>query len=105
MPYREFAIAVRLPAIQHSRQPQDTASWCVERAEADRAAAAATDNDNVRRRFELSAASWAERAEMLGRIEARIRARTDAVRAERDEQHAPLPDVGAELLARAADNA
>ena len=84
-------MADRLPKVQHSRQPQDSAAWCAESAEADRAAAAATDNDNVRQRFELSAASWSARAEMLGRIEDGIRARTAAVRAEWDEEDVPLP--------------
>jgi hypothetical protein len=83
-------MADRLPKVQHSRQPQDTAAWCVERAEADLLAAAATDIDNVRKRFELSAASWAARAEMLGRVEDGIRARTAAVRAEWDEEDVPL---------------
>jgi hypothetical protein len=83
-------MADRLPKVQHSRQPQDTASWCAERADADRAAAAATDNDNVRRRFELSATSWSARAEMLGWIEGRTQARAAAVRAEWDEEDVPL---------------
>ena len=84
-------MADRLPKVQHSRQPPETASWCVERADADRAAAAATDNENVRRRFELSAASWSARAEMLGWIENRTRARTVATRIEWDEDDLPLP--------------
>jgi hypothetical protein len=83
-------MADRLPKVQHSRQPQDTALWCDERAAADRAAAAATDNDNVRKRFELSAASWSARAEMLKQIEQGARARTAAVRAEWDEEDVPL---------------
>jgi len=83
-------MADRLPKVQHSRQPQDTADWCVERAEADRIAAAAADNDNVRRRFELSAESWSARADMLRRVESGIRARSAAVRAEWDEEDVPL---------------
>jgi hypothetical protein len=83
-------MADRLPKVQHSRQPQDTAAWCAERAAADSAAAAATDIDNVRKRFELSAASWSARAEMLTRIEDGIRARTEANRAEWDEEDVPL---------------
>ena len=83
-------MADRLPKVQHNRQPQDTATWCAERAEADRIAAAATDIANVRKRFELSAASWSARAEMLRRIEDGIHARTKADRAEWDEEDAPL---------------
>jgi hypothetical protein len=83
-------MADRLPKVQHTRQPQDTAVWCIERAEADRLAAAATDIDNVRKRFELSAASWSARGEMLRRIEDGIQARSAAVRAEWDEEDVPL---------------
>ena len=89
-------MADRLPRVQHSRQPQDTAGWCVERAQADRIAAAATDNDNVRLRHELSAASWLARAEMLQRIDDSIRSRSEAAcaseprsDAERDVSHGP----------------
>ena len=44
---------------------RDTTGSCNERAAADLAAAAATDNENIRRRFELSAESWKARAELL----------------------------------------
>lgn len=80
----------RLPTVRHNRQPQDTALWCAERADADRAAAAATDNDNIRNRFELSAASWSARAEMLRKNESRTAALTAAARAEFDEEDVPL---------------
>ena len=83
-------MADQLPRVQHRRQPHDTAAWCAERAEADQLAAAAAENDNVRHRFELSAASWSARAEMLQRSEQGIRTRTEAARAEWDEEDVPL---------------
>ena len=83
-------MADQLPKLQHSRQPHDTADWCAERAAADRAAAVAAENDNVRQRYELSAASWSARAEMLQRIADNIRARTEAAHAEWNEEDVPL---------------
>jgi hypothetical protein len=44
---------------------RDTTGSCNDRAAADLAAAAASDNENVRRRFERSAESWKARAELL----------------------------------------
>jgi hypothetical protein len=86
---QESAMAGQLPRVQHSRQPHDSADWCAERAAADRAAAAAAENDNVRQRFELSAASWSARAEMLQRIANNIRARAEAAVDEEDEDDLP----------------
>jgi hypothetical protein len=71
----------RLPGPRHKRRPQDTPSWCTERAEADRIAAAAAGNDNVRMRFQLSAESWSARAEILQRFEDGASAPTDRKRA------------------------
>jgi hypothetical protein len=55
----------RLHAPQIRKASRDTTGSCNERAAADLAAAAATDNENIRRRFERSAESWKARAEML----------------------------------------
>jgi len=57
---------VERPHVPHIRKAsRDTTGSCNERAAADLAAAAATDNENIRRRFELSAESWKARAELL----------------------------------------
>lgn len=58
-------MAGQLPGPQVRKASQDTAAWCNERAAADLAAAAASDNENVRRRYELSAESWKARAELF----------------------------------------
>jgi hypothetical protein len=83
-------LADQLPPVQHSRQPHDSAEWCIERAAADRSAAMAAENDNVRQRYELSAASWTARAEMLQRMADNIRARTEAAHAEWNDEDVPL---------------
>jgi hypothetical protein len=81
----------RLPSVQHrSKQPHDTASGCAERAAADLAAAAATNIDNVRRRFEISAESWMARAAMLQRVADSADARTATEHAEWNEEDVPL---------------
>lgn len=49
---------------------RDTAALCYGRAAADRALADATDTQHARRKFEHSAASWQERGDLLGRLEA-----------------------------------
>jgi len=87
---QDSALADQLPRVQHRRHPHDTAAWCDERAEADQLAAAAAENDNVRHRFELSAASWSARAEMLERMANNIRARAEAAQAEWNEEDVPL---------------
>jgi hypothetical protein len=79
-----------LPKLQHSRRPHDTAEWCAERAAADRISAAAADNENIRERFEVSAASWSARAAMLRMIAKGIAGRGKAARAEWDEEDVPL---------------
>ena len=52
----------RAPVRKASR---DTSGSCSDRAAADLAAAAATDNENIRQRYERSAESWKARAELL----------------------------------------
>ena len=79
-----------LPKLQHSRRPHDTVEWCAERAAADRISAAAADNENIRERFEVSAASWSARAAMLKMIANGIAARSEAARAEWNEEDVPL---------------
>lgn len=54
-----------------NRLPEDTASGCRERADADLVRAAAGAEGPGRWRYESSAASWLQRAEMLGRLEGR----------------------------------
>ncbi len=49
---------------------RDTAALCYGRAAADRVLADGTDTHNGRRKFEASAASWQERGDLLGRLEA-----------------------------------
>jgi len=82
-------MANRLPKLQRGRRPQDTADWCAERAAADQIAAASSQNDNIRRRHELSAESWLARAAMLRMTVYGVRARNDAARAEWDEEEVP----------------
>jgi hypothetical protein len=57
-------MAGRLPVLNVSKSAQNSAAWCNERAAADLAAAAASDNENIRRRYERSAESWKARAEL-----------------------------------------
>ena len=54
-----------------NRLPEDTAVGCRERADADLVRASAGAEGPGRWRYESSAASWLQRAEMLGRLEAR----------------------------------
>jgi len=66
------------PALARPRaqkQPQDTATWCRARAAADLALAGDIRVDNGRLRLEHSAASWADRADLLERLEASYQAR------------------------------
>lgn len=84
-------MADRLPTVRHSRQQHDSAAWCAERAEADRITAAAATNDNIRRRHELSAASWDARAEMLRRFEDNVRTRSEPLCAGVNETALPPP--------------
>ena len=61
----------RLPKIAHrGRRAEDTAAGCRTLAQASLASAALAALPNGRSRFEHSAAVWAERADMLTRIEA-----------------------------------
>ena len=46
---------------------------CLERADADRANAAAAATENQRHLFELSAARWLARAKLLSRVKNRLR--------------------------------
>lgn len=55
---------------------RETAELCRERAEADLLASVAMLNAHQRERMETSAATWAERAEMLQRVEDSIARRT-----------------------------
>lgn len=61
---------------------RDTPAACRTRAAADRIASAGADTRNASRKFDISAAHWDERAELLGRIDASIqkRQRLDAAR-------------------------
>jgi hypothetical protein len=58
-------MAGQLPGPHIRKASQESAAWCNERAAADLAAAALTDNENIRRRYELSAESWKARAELF----------------------------------------
>jgi hypothetical protein len=72
------SIHAAIPALARARaqkQPQDTAIWCRARAAADLAAAGHIRADNGRLRLEHSAASWADRADLLDRLEASYQAR------------------------------
>ena len=69
-------------SIPRDKDARETAAGCRERATADLSRALAMDTANGRQVFELSAASWTKRADMLHRIETGIEARL----------HAPQPE-------------
>ena len=56
--------------IPASNTPRDRVAECHDRAAADRLQAEAMDTSNGRRKFEESAATWDQRAALLGRLDA-----------------------------------
>ena len=90
----------KLPA---SISPRDRVAECHMRAAADRLKAEGMDTSNGRRKFEESAASWDQRAALLGRLDASFNKREQLdAEAKRfltelhaDEPDAPLPSDGA----------
>lgn len=58
------------------RKREDTAEGCRVLANDDRERAALISNDHMRSIFECSARVWSKRADMLGRLEASLEART-----------------------------
>ena len=78
-------IAIRLPKLAHrGRRSEDTAAGCRTLAAASLASAALAALPNGRSRFEHSAAVWAQRAELLTRVEAGHAARLLAAPGVRD---------------------
>lgn len=63
-----------------NRSPEDTAAGCRERADADLLRASAGVDGPGRWRYESSAASWLQRADMLARLEARRHAFPESCR-------------------------
>ena len=58
------------------RKREDTAEGCRVLARDDRERAAVVVNDHMRAILECSARAWSDRANMLGRLEASLEART-----------------------------
>ena len=65
------------PALPRRKKLEDTAEGCRSMADGDRARAAATPTDHMRRTLERSADAWAARAALLGRLEASFNARAE----------------------------
>jgi hypothetical protein len=57
----------RLSPIHPRKTGRDTPASCAERAAADLATAASSDNENIRQRFKHSAESWMARAALIER--------------------------------------
>ena len=62
--------------ISNRRKREDTAEGCRVLASDDRERAAVILNDRMRAILETSAKAWSDRADMLGRLEASLEART-----------------------------
>jgi hypothetical protein len=78
-------LVARLPKIAHrGRRAEDTAAGCRTLAAASLASAALAALPNGRGRFEHSAAVWAQRADLLTRLEAGHAARVLAASGRRD---------------------
>ena len=75
------------PVVRHqaesTRSKRESAAVCRERAANDLLASASMLNANQRIRMETSAAMWAERAEVLQRVEDELARRTAATAAKR----------------------
>jgi hypothetical protein len=77
------SVAIGLTAAQatrRGRRNEDTAAGCRANAEADLTRAADLAEGHVRQRMEHSAAVWADRAEMLERLDRKFAARIAAPR-------------------------
>jgi hypothetical protein len=78
----------------HRRKPEDTAQGCREMAKADRTRAADTTSEQMRGTLKRSAQTWANRADLLDRLEASSNARTEAVALERERLRSEGEDHG-----------
>ncbi len=77
---------------ESSRSKRESAAVCRERSAKDLLASVSMLNLNQRQRMETSAAMWAERAEMLQRVEDGVAKRTAATAAARTPASALEPD-------------
>ncbi|MEA3031907.1 MAG: hypothetical protein QOJ53_2239 [Sphingomonadales bacterium] len=66
------------PAVRSGKRLEDTAAGCRANAAADLGRAQAPGGDFMRARLEHSAAVWAERADLLERLEKKFQARMHA---------------------------
>jgi hypothetical protein len=93
------AMINRLPSFHPRKARRDTAASCTERAAADLATAARSDNENIRYRLEHRTERWTARAELIQQTEATAGKREEppaTVQPERALRRATLhPSFGA----------
>ena len=97
-------ISVQGAQPRRAKALHDTAGGCRDRALADLASAASTGTQNVRLRFERSAAAWTQRADMIQRLDESFEARRTAASAIWAEDEGPPSRVrdGSQLGPKAA---
>ena len=80
----DIATPVARHQAESTRSKRESAAVCRERSANDLLASASMINDNQRLRMETSAAMWAERAEILQRVENELARRTAETAAKSD---------------------
>ena len=78
------------PPTLPQKRPQNTAAGCRDRAAADLLEASTLVAANERRRFERSAESWSQRADLLGRVETSFKKRAALDEASRQYERVPV---------------
>ena len=85
------------------RAREDTGEGCDALADCDLARAAAADTENARLKFERSAASWRDRAEMLRDVEVGLARRAATTRARNKQRKAAVASEGQPSVSRRAE--